>query len=84
MRLDQLDGIDGVAGHAAGLFHGHRLPIFIGRGDVFALAITGFTVTGDDPVDGVVVAQGIPQTLENHRPRSLAHDKTVGALVKRK
>ena len=81
VRLDEVDagGVDGGLGVSA--LQGQALTDRVGGGDALPLAVRAGADTADDGVDGVLVADGLVQALEDEHTRALAHDEAVGAVV---
>ena len=82
MGLNHFDGVDRIAGHVTGFLDGAGLPVLIGGGNIFTLAVAGFAIAGDDGINGVFILNGIFEALENDASGALPHHKTIGPFIK--
>ena len=78
--FDEPDGVQRYARVFPGPLDGQLLSDRVGGGDALALAVGGAAQGADDRVDGVAVALGVLQPLEQEDRRPLAHDEAVGAF----
>ena len=71
------------AGGGVSRAHGPQLALAVGGQEV-AAQIVGQADAADDPLDGVAVAQGICEALQDEDARAFAHHQPVGGPVKRR
>ncbi len=81
VRFDQFHRVGREARHLVGALDRFRLPDRIGGGDGLALAVAALAVARDHGVDGIAVAHGVRQALEDDDAPALPDHEAVGAFV---